>query len=70
MVDNFLKYRFNKSMEMMGYEKLFEVDAEEQKKFEWFNAEVALDKHVDFFNKRPTNYARDLEDVTEDSIFG
>lgn len=68
-VNNYLKSRFNKSMEMMGYEALFEVDPEEKKNFEWFDKEVILDKHTDFFNQRPSNYSRDLVDITAESLF-
>lgn len=68
-VNNYLKSRFNKSMEMMGYEALFEVDPEEVKNFDWFDKEVILDKHTDFFNQRPSNYSRDLVDITAESLF-
>lgn len=68
-INNYLKSRFNKSMEMMGYEALFEVDPEEKKNFEWFDKEVILDKHTDFFNQRPSNYSRDLVDITAESLF-
>lgn len=68
-INNYLKSRFNKSMEMMGYEALFEVDLEEKKNYEWFDKEVILDKHTDFFNQRPSNYSRDLVDITAESLF-
>lgn len=68
-VDNFLKNRFNISMEMMGYEPIFEVDENEKKLFKWFDLDVRLDKHTDFFNKRSTEYTRYLAPITEDNLF-
>lgn len=68
-IDHFLRNRFNKSLQMIGIEPVFEVDEQEIQNFEWFELELKLDRHTDFFNQRPTTYSRDIEDVTEDSLF-
>lgn len=68
-IDNFLRNRFNKSLEMMGVEGIFEVDEEEMENFKWFELELKLDRHTDFFSQRPTTYSRDLESVTADDLF-
>lgn len=68
-VIEFLKNRFNQSMNMLGYEPLYEVDQEEYKKFYWFEEDLLLDRHTDFFNKRPVGYARDFDNITAESIF-
>lgn len=68
-VDHFLRSRFNQSMEMVGLKPIFEVDAEEAKKFKWFELEVKLDKHMDFFYQRSVNYGRDQQSVTAKDLF-
>ena len=50
-IDEFLKDRFNKSLESIGFPKLFEVDAEILQDTEWFNDEIIGTKHGDFFVK-------------------
>ena len=68
-VDHFLRNRFNQSLTMIGIEPIFEVDEEEARKFKWFELELKLDRHTDFFSQRPVTYSRDLESVTEDDLF-
>lgn len=68
-IDHYLRNRFNLSLKMMGLDPIFEVDEEEYKKFEWFELESELDRHTDFFNQRPSTYARDKESVTKDDLF-
>jgi len=68
-VDHFLRDRFNKSMKMVGLEPIFDVDIEEIKKSKWFDLEVKLDKHTDFFNQRSVNYGRDQQSVTSKDLF-
>jgi len=66
-VDNFLKYRFNKSLEMIGVAPIFEVELTED--FNWFEMELKIDRHTDFFNKRPTTYSRDVNPITSSNLF-
>jgi len=65
----FTKNRFNKSMDMIGCEKIFEVDKELLKKTNWFDVEVSSETHTDFFNKTPTNYSKKTQSITADDLF-
>ena len=68
-IDEFLKERFNKSLESIGFPKLFEVDAEILHDTEWFNDEIIGTKHGDFFVKRSINYSKRTQSITADDLF-
>ena len=68
-VDNFLKDRFNQSLIMMNVNPIFEVDKVEQLKYQWFELELKIDRHSDFFLKRPSSYSRDLQSVDINDLF-
>lgn len=68
-IDEFLKDRFNKSLESIGFPKLFEVDAELLSDTEWFNDEIIGTKHGDFFVKRSINYSKRTQSITSDDLF-
>ena len=68
-IDEFLKERFNKSLESIGFPKLFEVDAEILHDTEWFNDEIIGTKHGDFFVKRSINYSKRTQSITSDDLF-
>jgi ribonucleoside-diphosphate reductase beta chain len=51
-IDEFLKDRFNRSLESIGFPKLFDVDSDVLQDTEWFNDEINGTKHGDFFVKR------------------
>ena len=68
-IDEFLKDRFNRSLESIGFPKLFEVDAEALQDTEWFNDEIIGTKHGDFFVKRSINYSKRTQSITSDDLF-
>ena len=68
-IDEFLKDRFNRSLESIGFTKLFEVDAEILQDTEWFNDEIIGTKHGDFFVKRSINYSKRTQSITSDDLF-
>ena len=68
-IDEFLKDRFNRSLESIGFAKLFEVDAEILQDTEWFNDEIIGTKHGDFFVKRSINYSKRTQSITSDDLF-
>ena len=68
-IDEFLKERFNKSLESIGFPKLFQVDAEILRDTEWFNDEIIGTKHGDFFVKRSINYSKRTQSITSDDLF-
>jgi len=65
----FIKYRFNQSLNAIGIEEIFDVDDDLLEETEWFDDEVMTTKHTDFFNKRSINYSKRQKSITEDDLF-
>lgn len=65
----FIKNRFNNSLESIGIEKIFEIDEEEVLKTQWFDDEITGTKHGDFFVKRSINYSKRTQSITGDDLF-
>ena len=69
-VDNeFLKNRFNNSLESIGINKIFEIDQNLVSETEWFDDEIIGTKHGDFFVKRSINYSKRTQSITSDDLF-
>ena len=68
-MDEFLKDRFNRSLESIGFPKLFEIDTTILEETEWFNDEIIGTKHGDFFVKRSINYSKRTQSITSDDLF-
>ena len=68
-VTEFIKDRFNRSLESIGVEKIFQTDQNLVNKTEWFNDEIIGTKHGDFFVKRSINYSKRTQSITGDDIF-
>ncbi len=69
VVIEFIKQRFNNSLQSIGIHKIFEVDEKVLKESEWFNDEVIGTKHGDFFNKKSINYNKKGKSITSDDLF-
>lgn len=69
VVLEFIKNRLNNSLESIGYEKLFDVDADLVKESSWFEDEIVGTKLTDFFNKRSINYTKFSNSVTSETLF-
>ncbi|MEM7380860.1 MAG: ribonucleotide-diphosphate reductase subunit beta [Bacteroidota bacterium] len=69
VVNEFLKNRFNNSLESIGIEKIFEVDQKLLAQTEWFDDEIIGTKHGDFFVKRSINYSKRTQSITSDDLF-
>lgn len=65
----FIKDRFNKSLEMIDYKAIFEVDEDVVKETKWFNVSVLSDTHTDFFVKTPSSYNKKSMAITELDLF-
>ncbi len=65
----FIKQRFNNSLQSIGIKKIFDVDEALVSKSEWFNDEVIATKHGDFFNKKSINYDRRSKSITSEDLF-
>ena len=68
-VNEFIKDRFNRSLESIGVPKVFETDPDLLKDTEWFNDEIIGTKHGDFFVKRSINYSKRTQSITSDDLF-
>lgn len=65
----FIKYRFNTSLESIGIDGIFKVDETLLENTEWFDDEILATKHTDFFNKRSINYSKRQKSITSDDLF-
>ena len=68
-VVEFIKDRFNKAMEAISAQPLFEVDKEEVNKTLWFEEERVTDVRVDFFDVQSPNYTIGQQTITADTLF-
>jgi ribonucleoside-diphosphate reductase beta chain len=69
VVNEFIKNRFNNSLEAIGISKIFEIDQELLAQTEWFDDEIIGTKHGDFFVKRSINYSKRTQSITSDDLF-
>ena len=69
VVNEFLKNRFNNSLESIGINKVFDVDQDLVSQTEWFDDEIIGTKHGDFFVKRSINYSKKTQSITSDDLF-
>lgn len=69
VVNEFIKNRFNNSLESIGIEKIFEIDETLLSQTEWFDDEIIGTKHGDFFVKRSINYSKRTQSITSDDLF-
>ena len=68
-IKEFIKDRFNRSLESIGVKKVFETDQNLLNDTEWFNDEIIGTKHVDFFVKRSINYSKKAQSITAQDLF-
>ena len=68
-VNEFIKDRFNRSLESIGVEKIFKTDSSLLAETEWFNDEIIGTKHGDFFVKRSINYSKKSQSITGEDLF-
>ncbi len=69
VVLEFIKQRFNNSLESIGVHKIFETDEKLLLQSNWFDDEVIGTKHGDFFNKKSINYNKKGKSITSDDLF-
>ena len=69
VVNEFLKSRFNNSLESIGIDKVFDIDQDLVSETEWFDDEIIGTKHGDFFVKRSINYSKRTQSITSDDLF-
>ncbi len=69
VINEFIKNRFNKSLESIGIKRIFEINEALVKETEWFDDEIIGTKHGDFFVKRSINYSKRTQSITSDDLF-
>jgi ribonucleoside-diphosphate reductase beta chain len=69
VIKEFIKNRFNNSLESIGVSKVFDVDQVLLKETDWFDDEIIGTKHGDFFVKRSINYSKRTKSITSDDLF-
>lgn len=69
IVLEFIKQRFNNSLQSIGIKKIFETDPKLLEQSDWFYDEVIATKHGDFFNKKSINYNKKSKSITSDDLF-
>ena len=68
-IKEFIKDRFNRSLESIGVSKVFHTDEKLLEETEWFNDEIIGTKHGDFFVKRSINYSKRTQSITGHDLF-
>lgn len=69
VVIEFIKDRFNRSLENIDVEPIFVTDDQLVQESEWFDDEIIGTKHGDFFVKRSINYNKRSKSITSDDLF-
>jgi len=68
-VKEFIKNRFNDSLEMIDGKKVFEIDKSKLIETEWFEEEILAEVNTDFFHKKPVTYSKKSQAITEEDLF-
>ncbi len=69
VVQEFIKNRFNNSLEKIGLEPLFEVNIELLEPTLWFEVELKSTKEGDFFYKKQIDYNKKSKPITGSDLF-
>ena len=65
----FIKHRFNVSLNSIGIDNIFVINESLLETTEWFDDEILTTKHTDFFNKRSINYSKKSKSITLNDLF-
>lgn len=68
-IKEFIKNRFNNSLEKIGYDSVFEVDKKALEQTKWFDVEITATKEGDFFYKKSIDYNKKSKSITVDDLF-
>jgi ribonucleoside-diphosphate reductase beta chain len=68
-VKEFLKKRFNDSIDMIGGKPVFEIDDDKLKNLQWFEDEIHAECNTDFFHKKPVSYSKKMQAIKAEDIF-
>jgi ribonucleoside-diphosphate reductase beta chain len=65
----FVRKRFNDSLQLLGEPPAFAVDAALLAPLKWFDEEVHAESNTDFFHKKPVTYSKFNKPVTAEDLF-
>jgi len=68
-ITEFIKNRFNNSLQSIGMKEVFEVQTQSLESTMWFDVEIKSTKEGDFFYKKSIDYNKKSESITEDDLF-
>lgn len=69
VVLEFIKQRFNESLDMVGCPPVFEVNKELLEQIRWFNDEIYAEVNTDFFHKKPVTYSKKVKSIRAEDLF-
>lgn len=69
VVLEFIKQRFNESLEMVECPAIFEVDQDKLKTIQWFTDEIYAEVNMDFFHKKPVTYSKKVKSIKAEDLF-
>jgi ribonucleoside-diphosphate reductase beta chain len=69
VVKEFVKQRFNDSLEMIGGAPVFDLDHEKLAHVKWFNDEIHAEVNTDFFHKKPVTYSKKVKSIRAEDLF-
>lgn len=69
VIQEFIKNRFNNSLNKIGMNSIFDIDISLLEPTLWFDVEIASTKEGDFFYKRQIDYNKKSKSITEDDLF-
>lgn len=69
VVENYIVNRYNRSLEILGINAPYLVNAQMLRETEWFDIEILSSKESDFFYKRSTDYSKKTKQITADDLF-
>jgi ribonucleoside-diphosphate reductase beta chain len=68
-VKEYIKNRFNMSLESCGFKSIFEVNKDLLVNLEWIDVQLYSNKEDDFFYKKSTSYNKFSKSVTSEDLF-
>jgi len=74
IVKEYVKNRINESLVQIGYRKIFDIDPDKKKQFNWADVELLANGSTDFFWQRPVEYAKknkvfSVADIFPDTVY-
>jgi len=69
VIKEYIKHRFNESLEMIGGQKVFEADQGAVAELKWFDDEIHAEVNTDFFHKKPVTYSKKVKPTTAEDLF-